>query len=134
MNDQAKRITRQELYEKVWKSTLKQVTEEFGINYAELVQVCETLNVPRPQHGHWQRLKLGRPVEVIPLPEADTAETLEAIIAPKERRKKGVATSPEGTGSNENTASTNPMVRREDVSMPGPESQPPENATPVRAL
>jgi hypothetical protein len=59
MSEQAKRISRQELYEKIWMAPLRQVAEEFGTTYVELARVCDELNVPKPTPGHWQRLKLG---------------------------------------------------------------------------
>jgi len=37
MSTQTKLITRQELYEKIWKSPLRQVAEELETNYIELV-------------------------------------------------------------------------------------------------
>ncbi len=59
-------ITRQELYEKIWKGPLKQVAEELGTNYVELVRACESLNAPRPPQSHCQRLKRGLPIESVP--------------------------------------------------------------------
>ena len=40
MSTQTKAITRQELYEKIWKHPLKQIAEELETNYIELVQAA----------------------------------------------------------------------------------------------
>ena len=88
-----KAITRQELYEKIWKNPLKQVAEELGTNYIELVQASEQLKVPRPSQGHWQRLKLGLPIESIPLQEPDPDTPNEAVLGKKakHRHRNGLA-------------------------------------------
>ena len=83
MENQPRKISRQELYERVWKTTLKKIAEELGTTYVELARVCDELNVPRPVHGHWQRLKLGLPVEVLPLPEPEAGMPLESLLQPK---------------------------------------------------
>ncbi|HTR43446.1 MAG TPA: hypothetical protein VMH87_17675 [Pseudomonadales bacterium] len=83
MSNQPTRISRQELYERVWKTTLTQVARELGVTYTELVRTCETLEVPRPPGGYWQRLKLNSPVDIISLPEATATATLEITIGPK---------------------------------------------------
>ncbi|PYV63621.1 MAG: hypothetical protein DMG97_37180 [Acidobacteria bacterium] len=87
MSEQMEAITRQELYEKIWKHPLKQIAEELGTNYIELVRVCENLNVPRPPQGHWHRLKLGLPIESVPLQEPDPDTPKEAVLGKKAKEK-----------------------------------------------
>jgi hypothetical protein len=87
MGEKEKIIRRQDLHAKVWASTLKKVAEDLGITLPEVSQLCETLNVPRPPQGHWQRIKLGLPVETIPLPNADAGTVLQAEIQPKKLRR-----------------------------------------------
>ena len=87
MSNAPQTITRQELYERVWKTTLRKIAEELGINYVDLVRLCEKLNVPRPVPGHWNRLQLDLPVEVMPLPEAGPDTPLEATLEFKGKRR-----------------------------------------------
>ena len=87
MSEQTRAITRQELYEKIWKNPLKQVAEALGTNYIELVQACEQLKVPRPSQGHWQRLKLGLPIESLPTQEPDSDTPKEAVLGKKAKEK-----------------------------------------------
>jgi hypothetical protein len=56
MSEQAKRIARQELYEKIWIAPLKKAAEEIETTHAELARVCDEMNVPKPAAGHWSRL------------------------------------------------------------------------------
>jgi hypothetical protein len=87
MSEQPKKVSRRELFEKVWQTTLKRTSAELGISYVKLVRLCESLNVPRPPNGHWQRLKLGLPVELASLPEPDPHTPEEAIVKPGGSRK-----------------------------------------------
>jgi len=95
MSDKVKIIRRGELHEKVWATTLKKVAEDLGITSPEVSQLCETLNVPRPPQGHWQRIKLGLPVEIIPLPDAGAGAVQEAAIEPKKPHQSESPTPPE---------------------------------------
>jgi hypothetical protein len=101
MSTQGKTISRQELYERVWKAPLNKVAEELGTTYPELSRVCDELNVPKPAHGHWQRLKLGLPVEVSPLPEPAPGQALQGTLKPKGEPKRipKEAASPSETNS-----------------------------------
>jgi hypothetical protein len=83
MSEQSKRISRQELYEKIWIAPLKKVAEELETTYTELARVCDELNIPKPAHGHWQRLKLGLPIEVFSLPEPTPGMAVEGMLKPK---------------------------------------------------
>jgi hypothetical protein len=78
------RVTRDELYQKVWKMTLKQLVTELGTTQVELVRACEELNVPRPDHSYWARSNLHLPVEVAPLPAPRAGLTTECLL-----RRKG---------------------------------------------
>ena len=71
-------LTRKELYDQVWKKTLKTVAKEYETNYTELVRLCEALNVPRPPQGYRGRISRGLPVEQTPLPDAGQQAATEA--------------------------------------------------------
>jgi len=76
-------VTRQELYEKVWQMSLKQLATEWGTSYVRLIAACEVMNVPRPPGGHWVRLSLGLPVEEFRLPEAGPGTPTEVKLEPQ---------------------------------------------------
>jgi sRNA-binding carbon storage regulator CsrA len=83
MNPKPIRITRQELYQQVWSKTLRTIERELGTSYVELVRACHEMKVPRPLPGHWENVRLGTPVQQIPLPEAGADMSVEALLRPK---------------------------------------------------
>lgn len=68
MSDESIVLTREQLYEAVWKGTIKSIAAEYGTSAAELVRACDELDVPRPAAGHWSRVALGYLEEPPPLP------------------------------------------------------------------
>ena len=74
------RITREELYQKVWKMPLIKLVAELGTTYVELVRVCQELKVPRPDRDYWSRLQFNLPVEVIPLPDPELGMAIEGLL------------------------------------------------------
>jgi hypothetical protein len=68
MSDESIVLTREQLYEAVWKGTLKSIAAEHGTSAAELVRACDELDVPRPAAGHWSRVAHGYQEEPPPLP------------------------------------------------------------------
>ena len=77
------RITREELHRLVWSKTLGKIREELAKTYAELVKACTAMNVPRPVSGEWERIRLGQPVEQLPLPEAQAGIAVEFFLRAK---------------------------------------------------
>lgn len=80
-------VTRQELYENVWKFSLSQLANDWGTTYAQLVAACEAMNVPRPPSGHWVRLSMGQPVGRVQLPDCDRSTPAEFTLQPRTERK-----------------------------------------------
>jgi hypothetical protein len=70
MSESPKTITRDELYQKVWKTSFVKLAKELGYSYPELVGICADLEIPRPTGGYWYRLAQGGAVEQLPLPPA----------------------------------------------------------------
>ena len=62
-------MTRQEIYEWIWREPAKKVAEQLGVPPEILRQYCRRLNIPTPTSGHWSKLKFGKPVEIPVLPE-----------------------------------------------------------------
>lgn len=59
MSDSPQKISRQELYEKIWATPIVKLGKELGYSYLEMVQLCEKLNIPRPDGGYWYRRQHG---------------------------------------------------------------------------
>ncbi len=54
------KLTREELYEKVWSTPAARLVREFGIPDVALGKICRKLDVPKPYPGYWQAAARGR--------------------------------------------------------------------------
>ena len=62
-------LTRKELYDLVWAEPLSKLAKKYKISDNGLRKICRRLNIPIPQMGHWQKVKYGKSITVIKLPE-----------------------------------------------------------------
>lgn len=74
MQRQAVRLTRQELYEKMWSRPAIALAEEFGISGRGLGKICSRFEIPVPPRGYWAKLAVGKRVTRTPLPTAKTGD------------------------------------------------------------
>lgn len=79
MNLEGKRLTREELYEEVWRAPLTRLAAEWGVSPSAIVQACEEMNVPRPGSGHWTFIRRGWAVPRPDLPGQESG-TLESVV------------------------------------------------------
>lgn len=70
MSKEAK-ITREELYEKVWQKPTVKIAEEFGISDVVIAKFCRKMNIPKPPPGYWRRIETGAKIKPTPLPKAN---------------------------------------------------------------
>lgn len=82
MNQPAKKVTREELYEAVWSRTLTTLACEWNTTYLRLVQACDEMEVPRPSQGYWQLIALREQVAKEPLPERKDHVPNEWVLLP----------------------------------------------------
>lgn len=82
MERQAVRLTRKELYEKMWSRPAISLAEEFGISGRGLGKLCSRFEIPVPPRGHWAKLAAGKHVTRIPLPTAKSDVPSEILIQP----------------------------------------------------
>jgi hypothetical protein len=69
-------LTREQLYELVWKEPMLRVGERLGVSSSYMARVCTDLRVPRPPRGYWAQLEFGKtPPGRPPLPEARPGDT-----------------------------------------------------------
>ena len=62
-------VSREALYDEVWRHPMLRVAERYGVSSSFMARVCTSMNVPRPPRGHWAKL------------EADLAKALMSINA-----------------------------------------------------
>lgn len=62
------RISREELYEKVWTEPVRTVAKGFGVSDVALAKQCKKLKIPVPGRGYWSKKAAGKNVRRDPLP------------------------------------------------------------------
>lgn len=70
-------LTREELYEAVWRTPIVRLAAEFGISDVALAKTCRRMNVPRPPRGYWARVAAGYTVKrtILPKPRPNQPAT-----------------------------------------------------------
>ena len=83
------RLTRKELYDEIWKSSVAGVSRKYGLNYAKLIKACKDACIPYPSSGYWTKYNMGKDVsaEVIPL-TGDENALVDLDGAPAEEKSK----------------------------------------------
>jgi hypothetical protein len=64
---------RETLYKEVWEKPVTEVAKRYKVSDVAIHKVCKSLKIPTPPAGYWAKLRAGKPVSVIPLPESDKA-------------------------------------------------------------
>ncbi len=62
------RVSREELYEKIWTEPVRTVAKGFGVSDVALAKQCKKLKIPLPGRGYWSKKAAGKNVRRIPLP------------------------------------------------------------------
>jgi hypothetical protein len=60
METPARTLTREKLYELLWKEPTRTVAQRLGISDVGLAKICRKLHVPRPWRGYWREKEAGR--------------------------------------------------------------------------
>lgn len=53
-------LSREQIYELVWKEPMLRVGERFGVSSSYMARVCTELRIPRPPRGYWAQLEFGK--------------------------------------------------------------------------
>lgn len=77
MKGQSTRLTRKELYEKVWSQSVSSLAKEIGISDVGLAKICKRYNISRPSLGYWAKKQVGIKVQQKPLPKEDDSGVIE---------------------------------------------------------
>ncbi len=62
------RVSREELYEKIWTEPVRTVAKGFGLSDVALAKQCKRLKIPLPGRGYWSKKAAGKNVRRHPLP------------------------------------------------------------------
>ena len=75
------RLTRAELYEKVWTAPVRTIAKEFGMSDVGLAKICRKHDIPIPPLGYWRKTETGHKVVRPPLsPATNGLETLDISV------------------------------------------------------
>lgn len=75
------RLTRAELYEKVWATPVRTLAKEFGMSDVGLAKICRKHDIPAPPLGYWRKTETGHKVVRPPLSAAKNGlETLDIYV------------------------------------------------------
>jgi hypothetical protein len=84
------RLTREELYKKVWAAPMRAVGQEIGLSASAVANVCRKHNIPLPAVGHWTKIEVGHKITPPPLvPELNDNEAMHIYI--RDRLSPGLA-------------------------------------------
>lgn len=56
----ATRLSRHELYEKVWTVSMRKLAAEYGLSDVGLAKTCDRHEIPKPPVGYWAKLEVGK--------------------------------------------------------------------------
>ncbi|HTE39209.1 MAG TPA: hypothetical protein VK629_00170 [Steroidobacteraceae bacterium] len=70
------------LYEEVWKEPITRLAKKYNLSDNGLRKICDTLNIPLPERGHWARIAAGHQIPIPPLSEGPTQSTYFSVRAP----------------------------------------------------
>ena len=84
MADNQIRISREELYEKVWTLPLRKLAPEFGLSDVGLAKLCKRHSIALPGLGYWTRVQFGKGPKRTLLPplEKTIKNQIEIVIQP----------------------------------------------------
>ena len=61
--------TRAEFHELIWSQPLTHLAIEWELPYQTLKELCEKLNIPKPDSGYWSKITFGKNPAITPLPD-----------------------------------------------------------------
>jgi len=88
MSTSSVKLTREQLYEEVWKTPIHRLSVKYGLSDVGLAKACKRMDIPRPPRGYWRRKEVGARVKQIPLPEPKDGAQLEIEFRPVYGRAK----------------------------------------------
>ena len=89
------RLSRQELFERVWSTPVMTLAEEWGMSGRGLGKACKRLNVPVPPRGYWAKVHAGHRVRRPKLPRLAEGEGEVVVIRVPAPEAGGAGTPPD---------------------------------------
>jgi hypothetical protein len=105
-------LTRETLYEQVWKTPISRLAADYGISDVALAKICKKLDVPIPGRGYWARVTNGQKVKQPKLPKARAGTRTEYTIAKHEPRMVTAPVEVPDVPVSDSLAGAHPIVKR----------------------
>ena len=67
-------VTRKEMYDLVWSTPMLTLSKKYQISDTGLRKICKRMGIPLPKAGHWQKIRYGKRVKKLALPENNPGE------------------------------------------------------------
>lgn len=99
MGQNRKQLTREQLYNEIWKEPMTVVALRYNMSDVGLAKRCKKMNIPKPGQGYWARIQAGQKIPRTALPPLsqgiqESMWVIELDAEERERRwsqKKGSA-------------------------------------------
>jgi hypothetical protein len=62
------KMSREDLYQKVWSTPMLQLAKEYGLSDVGLAKICKKHKIPKPSLGYWTKKQYGKKTKQLPLP------------------------------------------------------------------
>ncbi len=89
--EQTTKLSREQLYDEIWKISVSGVAKKYNVPYAELLKLCKENNIPYPPSGYWTQLNFGKAVNKTPLPDSSIVEVTLPANSNLKRSKRTTA-------------------------------------------
>ena len=70
---------REVLYREVWEQPVTEIAKKYMVSDVTIHKVCKSLVIPTPPAGYWAKLRAGKAVKKIPLPQGDYINQKEGL-------------------------------------------------------
>ncbi|MGN6177539.1 MAG: hypothetical protein ACTHNW_00045 [Mucilaginibacter sp.] len=67
-------LTRRQLYDLIWSEPMLTLAKKYNISDVGLRKMCIRLNIPLPETGYWNKVKVGKKVNIKPFIEQEGGE------------------------------------------------------------
>lgn len=87
-NEETIVLTREQLFERVWTTAMRNLAPELGVSDVGLKKICKRFGVPTPPVGYWAKKEHGKAPKRPRLPAIDSDDPIEIKFFPTETRAK----------------------------------------------
>ena len=95
-NHRTLKLSRTELYEKIWNTPTTKLARDFGLSDVALGKICKKHSIPKPPLGYWAKLAHGKTVPRPPLP--NISDNRLEFIEIRKRSLVSAGPKPQSTG------------------------------------